>query len=96
MISFVTAMDSNTYSIADLCRVDTNAASDAHQHTDPAMTSIKIFWGVLIGTLSLLMTVTTGIDGVRILSNLGGIAGLLILITSILLLIKLTIRGVTR
>ena len=84
-ISFVTAMDSNTLSISNLClkeRTDNNSSPRFSN-------SIKIFWGLFIGGLSFIMTATTGIDGVRVLSNLGGIPGLIILILSGALLIRL-------
>lgn len=86
-VSFVTAMDSNTHSIAGVCLKseapakginDPSAKSDAIN--DKAKMGVKIFWGVLIGTVSWVMTATNGIDGIKILSNLGGAPGLMILI----------------
>ncbi len=87
-ISFVTAMDSNTLSISGLC-LKTDIDDPKHQKET---IKVKMFWGVLIGSLSFIMTSTTGIDGVRMLSNLGGVPGLFILILSGLLLIKLVIN----
>lgn len=75
-ISFVTAMDSNTHSIAG---VSLKPSSPAGLAGKPAI-AVKIFWGVLIGAVSWVMTATNGIDGIRMLSNLGGGPGLLILI----------------
>lgn len=85
-ISFVTAMDSNTLSISHLC-----LKSNQSDGTGTANVSakVKLFWGLLIGGLSFIMTATTGIDGVRVLSNLGGVPGLLILILSGAVLIRL-------
>ncbi|MEL6506435.1 MAG: hypothetical protein AAFR29_02260, partial [Pseudomonadota bacterium] len=57
--------------------------------TEIVSAKIKLFWGLLIGGLSFVMTATTGIDGVRVLSNLGGVPGLLILILSGAVLIRL-------
>lgn len=74
-ISFVTAMDSNTQSIADISLKDGST-----QSRDKSMRYVKIFWGALIGAVAFTMTATTGIDGVRMLSNLGGLPGLIILI----------------
>ncbi|MEO1149607.1 MAG: BCCT family transporter [Pseudomonadota bacterium] len=89
-ISFVTAMDSNTLSIAHLClKSETPGRSPEN-----VSAQIKLFWGLLIGGLSFIMTATTGIDGVRVLSNLGGVPGLVILILSGVLLIKLMISSV--
>ena len=88
LISFVTAMDSNTLSISNLCMrsSSTDQKEQTFFGTEGAM---KIFWGVLIGLISFIMTSTTGIDGVRLLSNLGGVPGLFILILSGAVLIKL-------
>ena len=75
-LSFVTAMDSNTQSIADVCL----KKDSSEEERGRAARRIKIFWGLLIGGIAFTMTATTGIDGVRMLSNLGGILGLVILI----------------
>ncbi|MFQ5561991.1 MAG: BCCT family transporter [Parvularculaceae bacterium] len=86
-ISFVTAMDSNTHSIANVCLKD-----DAPEHhKKPAALRVKIFWGLLVGAVAWVMTSTSGIDGVRMLSNLGGLPGLFILIAMIAVLIRMRI-----
>jgi choline-glycine betaine transporter len=74
-ISFVTAMDSNTHSIASVC-LDARRQSD---EPPGAGLMVKIFWGVLIGAVAWVMTATNGVDGVRMLSNLGGAPGLFII-----------------
>jgi len=84
-ISFVTAMDSNTYSITGLCI----KSSLDEEKRGPLELRLKIFWGMLIGSLSFIMTATTGIEGVRLLSNLGGVPGLVVLIISGILLLKM-------
>ena len=75
-VSFVTAMDSNTHSISSVC-LKTNAPGGQQ---GPAALWVKVFWGALVGAIAWIMTATTGIDGVRMLSNLGGAPGLAILI----------------
>jgi choline-glycine betaine transporter len=75
-ISFVTAMDSNTHSICSVCL----KKAAPGERRPRAERWIKIFWGGLIGAVAFIMTATTGIDGVRMLSNLGGLPGLFILI----------------
>jgi glycine betaine transporter len=75
-ISFVTAMDSNTVSISNICL----KKMEPGETRPRAERWIKIFWGALIGAVAFIMTATTGIDGVRMLSNLGGLPGLFILI----------------
>lgn len=74
-ISFVTAMDSNTHSIAGVCLKP--GAPDGLSGK-PAV-AVKIFWGVLIGAVSWVMTATNGIDGIRLLVNIGGVPGLIFL-----------------
>lgn len=83
-ISFVTAMDSNTHSIASIC-----AKSETPEQNDIYM---KVFWGVFIGLVSWIMTATIGVDGVRILAQLGGVIGLFILIGCSAVLVRFIIN----
>lgn len=53
---------------------------------------IKIFWGVLIGLLGFIMLSTSGIDGIKILSNIGGLPGLLIQVITALSTIIIMIK----
>lgn len=69
-------MDSNTHSIAGVCLKP--EGQDGRRGRTALY--VKIFWGVLVGAVAWVMTATTGIDGVRMLSNLGGLPGLFILI----------------
>ncbi len=87
-VSFVTAMDSNTHSITGVC-LKQNAPGGQHGHTALAL---KIFWGALMGAVAWVMTSTTGIDGVRMLSNLGGLPGLFILIAMGGVIIRMRLR----
>lgn len=75
-VSFVTAMDSNTHSITGVC-LKPDAPGGQRGRT---ALLVKVFWGALVGAVAFVMTATTGIDGVRMLSNLGGLPGLFILI----------------
>ena len=77
-VSFVTAMDSNTHSITSVCL----KGGVIEKERSKAELWVKIFWGALVGAVAWIMTSTTGIDGVRMLSNLGGLPGLFILIAS--------------
>ncbi len=87
-ISFVTAMDSNTHSIAGVClKADAPGGRDGR----PAIW-VKAFWGFLVGSIAFVVTATTGIDGVRMLSNLGGLPGLFILIAMGAVLIVINMR----
>jgi len=87
-ISFVTAMDSNTHSIAGVCL---KPSAPGGHNGRPAL-FVKIFWGVLVGAVAWVMTSTTGIDGVRMLSNLGGLPGLFILIAMGAVIVVLRVR----
>lgn len=82
-ISFVTAMDSNTEAISNVT-LQTDAP-------DRASLFIKIVWGALIGAVSWIMTATTGVDGIRLLGNLGGAPGLLVLSVSAAVLVRLVV-----
>ena len=83
LMSIVTACDSTTSAMANLSYKGIKNAEDE------ASTGVKIFWGMLIGVLSILMLSVTGIDGIKILSNLGGVLGVIIQIISIFSLGKL-------
>lgn len=77
-ISYVTAADSNTTAMSALS--STNIKPDSPE----AHKLVKIAWGILIGIITWVMIAfsgegaTTGLDGIRILSNLGGLPALLI------------------
>jgi choline-glycine betaine transporter len=73
-LSYVTAADSSTEALASI--------SMMRQKGDPfrSDTNLKITWGVLIGFLSWVMITYSGIDGVRILSVIGGLPALFFLL----------------
>ncbi|WP_339864574.1 BCCT family transporter [uncultured Algoriphagus sp.] len=85
-ISYVTAADSSTDALASI--------SMKKQTGDPfrSDTNLKVIWGVLIGFLSWVMITYSGIDGVRILSVIGGFPALffLLLVSVCLLMILLS------
>ena len=74
-ISFVTAADSSTDVIANLCSKGVTADSDLDGNP-----MLKIVWGVIIGTVSWVMVAFVGIDGVKMLSNLGGLPGMILVL----------------
>ncbi|RLQ21115.1 BCCT family transporter [Seongchinamella sediminis] len=82
-ISYVTAADSSTDAIGDLCTRDFNADSD-----EGAAMPIKILWGTLIGLVAWIMVSTVGIEGVKQLSNLGGLPATLIILACSLTLLR--------
>lgn len=84
-ISYVTAADSNTLAMAGLCWSDIST-----ENPNPP-NSLKILWGCLVGALALVMICSIGIDGVKALSNLGGIPALFFELAcgvSLLILVK--------
>ncbi|MFK8041045.1 BCCT family transporter [Congregibacter sp.] len=82
-ISFVTAADSNTDAIGRLCAKDVTAESE-----EKTGLGAKILWGAMIGVVSWTMVSFAGVDGIRMLSNLGGIAAVTIVLASSITLLK--------
>lgn len=74
-ISFVTAADSSTDVISNLCSKGVTADSDLDGNP-----MLKVVWGVIIGTVSWVMVSFVGIDGVKMLSNLGGLPGMILVL----------------
>ena len=80
-ISYVTAADSNTDAIGNLCTTGFDADSE-----EKAGLGVKVLWGSIIGVVSWTMVSFVGIDGIKMLSNLGGLpAAVIILATSLTL-----------
>ncbi len=73
-ISYVTAADSSTDALASLSM---KKIGDDPFQSD---TNLKIIWGTLIAFLAWIMVLFSGIDGVRILSVIGGVPALFYLI----------------
>lgn len=65
-ISFVTAADSTTNAMASL------SSEGITQEDEEAPFWIKAVWGIGIGVISLVMLKAAGINGIKMLSNLGG------------------------
>lgn len=73
-ISYVTAADSSTDALASLSM---KRANDDPFKSD---TNLKILWGTLIAFLAWIMITFSGIDGVRMLSVMGGLPALFFLL----------------
>jgi choline-glycine betaine transporter len=82
-VSFVTAADSNTEAIASLC--EQREGGDNR----PTSLPLKVIWGSMIGGIAFVMVSTSGIDGIKMLSNLGGIPALFIVLGAMLVLWKI-------
>jgi choline-glycine betaine transporter len=82
-ISYVTAADSNTDAIGNLCT--TGFAADSEERSG---LGVKVLWGSIIGVVSWTMVSFVGIDGIKMLSNLGGLPAALIILATCLTLCK--------
>lgn len=78
IFSMITAMDSTTNSIAAL---STSGISPEDQE---APVFLKVMWGVMFAVLSYLMLTIAGIDGIKMMSNLGGFPNIVILYGAII------------
>lgn len=65
-ISLVTAADSTTNSMASL------SSNGITLDNEEASLGMKIFWGAGLGIISIVILQLAGIDGIKMLSNLGG------------------------
>ncbi|MGL5346170.1 MAG: BCCT family transporter [Peptostreptococcaceae bacterium] len=85
-ISFVTAADSNTNAMG---AVVTNGI-DPYKEPE-AKNGIKVFWGLLVALISWIMISFAGIDGIKVLSNLGGLPALILGFLVLFVTVKLMI-----
>ena len=86
-LSYVTAADSNMDVISDLCLKPNQIKSDRQK------IMLKFIWSLLIGFTAWMMISLSGIDGIKMLSNLGGFPSLFIItIFNLVLIILGTIK----
>lgn len=79
-ISFVTASDSTTNALGDLCCRESGEKA-------PMLLGVKIIWGVAIGVMVIIMISGNGIEGIKMVSAFGGFpAAFLVLFSGIALL----------
>jgi len=82
-LSYVTAADSNISAMSKM-------SEKRKENTDgEAPIGIKVVWGLVIGGLTYIMLSTKGLDGIRILSILGGFPALFIIIAAGITLLKI-------
>jgi len=82
-ISYVTAADSNMDVIANLCSTEDN-------NDEPGrFLGLKLVWALAVGLAAFIMVSLSGIDGIKMLSNLGGLPALFIIIAFNIVLILL-------
>ncbi|QIL88550.1 BCCT family transporter [Microbulbifer sp. SH-1] len=76
LISFITATDSNTDAIGGLCK----RVVTAREMNSPF--GIKLLWAGVIGAVGWCSVTFLGVDGIKMLANLAGLPGLLIVLGS--------------
>lgn len=84
MLSVVTAADSTTNVLGDLCY--------RGEETEKGMYVVKIVWGVLLGGMSVLMICYKGVAGIKMMSVIGGLPAAVLLLLSGISLLKTTVQ----
>ncbi|MDP5169261.1 MAG: BCCT family transporter [Bacteroidia bacterium] len=82
-ISFVTAADSNTSAMSGI------STRGITPENPEAPFLIKLIWGLLIGTIAYVMVSTAGVDGIKMMSILGGFPSLFLVIAVAFGVVKL-------
>lgn len=85
-VSYVTAADSNTDAMSGL-----SSKGVTPDNPNPP-NGVKYLWGILIGMVAWIMIANSGVDGIRMLSNLGGLPALLLLVGTVMAMVWLLIR----
>lgn len=99
-ISYVTAADSNTDAMSNICAADpvenedeetgnTAEKTNAGESIEKSKMLLKFVWGISIGVIAWVMVSFASIDGIKMMSNLGGLPAMLIIIGTNLVLFKL-------
>jgi choline-glycine betaine transporter len=81
-LSYVTAADSNTEAMGGI------SSTGISPETPSPPKFIKVIWGLTIGAVAFIMISLAGVDGVKMLSNLGGLPALILIIAINIGLIK--------
>lgn len=80
-ISFITATDSTTNAMAS---ISTSGMNDGSQE---APLAIKVVWGLTVGAVALVFITALGIDGIKMMSYLGGFPALFLGFFSLIALV---------
>ncbi|MDD3404246.1 MAG: BCCT family transporter [Hespellia sp.] len=83
VLSMITAMDSTTNSIAAL------STSGISPDAQEAPVFLKVMWGLIFAVLSYIMLTIAGIDGIKMVSNLGGLPNIFILLGGVFCVLKI-------
>jgi len=73
-LSYITAADSNTEAMSSI------SSKDMLDEKSEPPKIVKYMWGVLIGFVAWIMVSYTGVEGVKMLSNLGGLPALFLMV----------------
>lgn len=79
-LCFVTAADSTTNALGDLCCTVTKGEN--------SLKSVKVIWGALIGIMAIILVCSNGIDGVKMISVIGGFPAMILLMIAGITLLK--------
>ncbi len=91
-ISYVTAADSNTEAISQVCKTHTHTMTETDE-TEPTAPRLKIIWVILLCLMAWIMVAFSGIDGVRMLSNVGGLPALFVVLGLQVCLIRMVFQA---
>ena len=111
----MTAADSNTDTMSNLCSSDTATAQEEHidevegervtndvdrddERAPASLILLKFVWGISIGVIAWVMVSFASIDGIKMMSNLGGLPAMFIIICinlSLFVLLKRVYHGDT-
>ena len=80
VLSVVTAADSTTNVLGDLCFLG--------DEKDRGMKIVKVIWGVLIGGMAILLICSQGVAGIKMMSVIGGLPAAALLLLSGISLLK--------
>ena len=86
-LSYVPAADSN---ISAMSALSTRSISP---DTPEAPLPVKIIWGATVGLVATILVASSGIDGIRMMSVLGGFPALFVIIGAALSLTVMAVRG---
>ncbi len=86
-LSYVTAADSNISAMSAL------SSHGISPETPEAPLVVKIVWGVAVGLVATILVASSGIDGIRMMSILGGFPALFVIIGAALSLTVMAVRG---
>lgn len=86
-LSMVTASDSNTSAMSGM------SSTGITPENSEAPFYIKVAWGVIIGVVSWVMITYAGIDGIKMISTIGGLPALFLFIAILFAWGKLLVQG---